>query len=141
MGASPILVVTNRDDLTADWLILELERRKADFVRFNTEDYPQHIKLTWRATGATLALGQRLVDLSSVPAVWFRRPVPPRLGDDVPPRRRDWAEREAREALEACGTPTKGSGSIGQSATCSPASNPNSSSAPSVSDSRSLRRW
>ena len=70
-----ILVVTNRDDLTADWLILELERRGADFVRFNTEDYPEHVRLAWRTSGATLSIRGRRVDLAAVTAVWFRRPV------------------------------------------------------------------
>jgi glutathione synthase/RimK-type ligase-like ATP-grasp enzyme len=96
-----ILVVTNRDDLTADWLILELERRQADFVRFNTEDYPEHVKISWQTSRATLAIGQRQIDLASVRAVWFRRPLQPHLSGDLPPRRREWAEREAREALEA----------------------------------------
>jgi hypothetical protein len=35
-----LLVVTHRNDYTTDWLILELERRGAPFVRFNTEESP-----------------------------------------------------------------------------------------------------
>lgn len=97
-----LLVVTSREDLTADWLILELEKRATDFVRFNTEDFPTRTRLVWRPSGATLQLEASglSVDLAEVSAVWYRRPVPPRL-PDLPPARAEWAEREAREALDA----------------------------------------
>lgn len=94
-----ILVVTNRDDLTAVWLILELERRRAHFVRLNTEDYPAHVRLCWRPCGATLSFGDRNVALDTVGAIWFRRPAPPQL-PELEPARREWATREAREALD-----------------------------------------
>ena len=42
-----ILIVTDRSDQTADWLILELERRGTPFLRFNTEDYPVTARLIW----------------------------------------------------------------------------------------------
>lgn len=94
-----ILVVTNRDDLTADWLILEFEERQTPFVRFNTEDYPERAGITWRAEGASLTLSTGRVDLRDVTAIWFRRPVLPRLSGDG--ERATWAAREAREALDA----------------------------------------
>jgi len=43
-----LLIVTNRQDQTADFLILELKSRKADFIRFNTEDFPTTILLNWK---------------------------------------------------------------------------------------------
>ncbi len=42
-----ILIVTNRQDQTADYLILELKKRKADYLRFNTEDFPHSVRLLW----------------------------------------------------------------------------------------------
>jgi glutathione synthase/RimK-type ligase-like ATP-grasp enzyme len=97
-----LLVVTSREDLTADWLILELEQRGTPFVRFNTEDYPARARLVWRPDYALLELAasNRHIDLREVAAVWYRRPVPPRL-PGLFPERVQWAEREAREALEA----------------------------------------
>jgi hypothetical protein len=94
-----ILVVSNRDDLTADWLILELEQRAVPFTRFNTEDYPELVRLIWRDGEATFVFGDRTLPLSDVGAIWFRRPVLPRL-TSVPPERQEWAAREAREALD-----------------------------------------
>ena len=81
--------------------MLELERRDAAFERFNTEDYPTQARLCWTETGLSeLTVGGRRLVLSEVPAVWYRRPVPPTL----PPRyyagRARWAAEQAREALD-----------------------------------------
>lgn len=94
-----LLVVTERGDLTADWLVLELKRRDVPFLRFNTEDYPQHVGLTWRPDRTELAFGGRCLALEDVDAVWWRRPVPPRMPADLPPAQAQWAAREAQEAL------------------------------------------
>jgi glutathione synthase/RimK-type ligase-like ATP-grasp enzyme len=77
-----------------------LQRRHADFVRFNTEDWPAKVKLTWREAGPdALRFPTRTVTADQIRAVWYRRPVPPQiLGLD--PERARWAEREAREALD-----------------------------------------
>ncbi len=40
-----ILLATNKRDITTDFIVLELRRRGAPFVRFNTEDAP-----TWRVS-------------------------------------------------------------------------------------------
>lgn len=96
-----ILIVTNRSDHTADWLILELERRGSAFVRFNTEDYPGGVRLVWTSIGQQLLeLGERQIDLGQVGAVWYRRPLPP-APELWPTRERArWAMGESREALE-----------------------------------------
>jgi hypothetical protein len=96
-----LLVVTNRDDLTADGVIVELRRRGADFLRFNTEDYPVAAMLRWTAEGeSALRVGGREFDAAEVDTVWYRRPVPPVLPDGLDDDLRDWATREAQEALD-----------------------------------------
>lgn len=96
-----LLIVTNRDDHTADWLIAELHRRGAPFTRFNTEDYPSKVSLRWSPDGAgRLCAGASAVDLGEIAAVWYRRPVPPVLDGDLSVEQRRWAQAEAREALE-----------------------------------------
>ena len=95
-----LLIVTERGDFHADWLAVELGERGVEFVRFNTEDYPQHVGLTWRSDGeATLRIGGREHALASFSAVWYRRPVPPRLPADLAPAAARWAAVESREAL------------------------------------------
>jgi predicted ATP-grasp superfamily ATP-dependent carboligase len=96
-----ILIVTSRSDYTADWLILELTRRGAPFVRFNTEDYPTETLLRWTDGGAgELRFSDRNVDLDDVRSVWYRRPVPPALSPGLPPGQTAWAAAESREALD-----------------------------------------
>ena len=76
-----IIIVTNRQDFTADFLILELQKRHVDYVRFNTEDFPQHVQIVWRidATGLDgyFSFPKAHVDFKDVHSVWYRRPVPP----------------------------------------------------------------
>lgn len=72
------LLVTNRRDITTDFVILELQRRGRAYCRLNTEDFAAAI-LNWRPTQARWQLrieGQDL-DLSAVGAGYYRRPVLP----------------------------------------------------------------
>ena len=94
-----LLIVTERGDLTVDWLILELERRGAPFVRFNTEDYPTLATLAWTPRGAELTISGTRYALSAFDAVWYRRPVAPQLPESLSDAQRSWATREASEAL------------------------------------------
>lgn len=95
-----ILVVTNREDLTADWLILELQRRGSPYVRFNTEDYPQRVALDWSIDEQRLHVGGRELAGEDIDAVWYRRPVSPQLRPGLPAEEEAWATREAAEALK-----------------------------------------
>ena len=101
-----ILIVTNRRDFTADYLVLELNRRRAEYARLNTEDYPICVGLSMSESSS--APGQRLLldrglrlDLDRVRSVWFRRPVSPQVDLAIrEPHARALAETEATEALE-----------------------------------------
>lgn len=82
-----ILIVTNKTDYTADFLILELLRRNIDFVRFNTEDYPSQIELSFeldnsRFEGA-LTINNRRIDLHNITSVWYRRPLDSQPHPDI----------------------------------------------------------
>jgi glutathione synthase/RimK-type ligase-like ATP-grasp enzyme len=95
-----ILIVTNREDFTADWLIVELERRGTPFVRFNTEDYPARTRVSWTDNGLQhLKTERAALDLSEVASVWYRRPVPPAPSNWETRDRAIWAIGEAREVL------------------------------------------
>lgn len=95
-----ILLVTNRDDLTADWLIVELQRRDVDYVRFNTEDYPQRCSIRWRVDAASLTIGSSKLRAKDITAVWYRRPVAPRPRPGLSPDEEAWVVREASAALD-----------------------------------------
>jgi glutathione synthase/RimK-type ligase-like ATP-grasp enzyme len=96
-----VLIVTNRSDLTADWLILELQRRRAPFVRFNTEDYPERCSIGWDLHGRMTLRFRHVVSFEDVEAIWFRRPLAPRPRSDLPREEAVWAAREAAEALSS----------------------------------------
>jgi hypothetical protein len=76
-----IIIVTNRQDYTADFLILELQRRQIDYIRFNTEDYPHKVQVAWKITDGNLSgyflFTKGRVDFSDMKSIWYRRPVPP----------------------------------------------------------------
>ena len=76
-----ILIVTNKNDFTADFLILELLRRKQAYLRFNTEDFPQSIQINWSLGPGGIAGNIRYrgksIDLRSITSIWYRRPISP----------------------------------------------------------------
>jgi glutathione synthase/RimK-type ligase-like ATP-grasp enzyme len=95
-----LLLVTNREDLTADWLVLELDRRGTTFERFNGEDYPTEVWLRWAPDRASLRFGGRDLARADIRSVWWRRPLPPQMPPDLPGPEADWATGEALAALE-----------------------------------------
>ena len=80
-----ILIVTNREDITADFVVLELKKRKEDFIRFNTEDFPEKVKVEAyfkknKLQGQFKFLdSDRIILFSSIKSAWYRRPVLPVL--------------------------------------------------------------
>jgi glutathione synthase/RimK-type ligase-like ATP-grasp enzyme len=71
------LIVTNKRDLTSDFIVRELRRRKLPFFRLNTEDAPS-LTLTHKLGSATMiGDGDVKIDLKNVRAAYFRRPMPP----------------------------------------------------------------
>ena len=70
-------------------------------MRFNTEDYPQQVRLRWTPDESARLISEVYdVDLAEVSAVWYRRPVPPVLPSSLTLEQARWAMAEAREALE-----------------------------------------
>jgi glutathione synthase/RimK-type ligase-like ATP-grasp enzyme len=84
-----ILIVTNTQDLTADFVVRELRRRGSGFARLNTDEFPRfaqgvarfgggqrHARLRWTNR-------ERALDWDSVSAVWYRRPIAPVVEAEV----------------------------------------------------------
>jgi glutathione synthase/RimK-type ligase-like ATP-grasp enzyme len=81
-----VLVVTNKQDVSADWLIRELRRREHDFLPLNTEDLPQ-MATSWHSEAAEFVVRPKdgsTVRLSDISSVWYRRPGRP-YGDRPSP--------------------------------------------------------
>jgi ATP-grasp ribosomal peptide maturase len=87
----PVLVATEADDITADMVITELNRRGVPVVRFNPADIGASLTVSARfgacpapVTGQ-LRTPSRTADLALLRAVYWRRPVWPafpHLGDE-----------------------------------------------------------
>jgi hypothetical protein len=94
------VLVTQRDDLTADLVVLELQERHAEFMRFNTEDFATRATLNWTPHESRLAVRDRVLEPAEVGAVWWRRPAYPSVTTDRPHAQAVWAGGEAQTALE-----------------------------------------
>ncbi|MGC0327049.1 ATP-grasp ribosomal peptide maturase [Streptomyces sp. SAI-170] len=86
-----VLVATEADDVTADMVIIELNRRSVPVVRFNPADIGADLAISARfGTGPAPVTGQvrtpsRTADLTAFRSVYWRRPVWPafdRFGAD-----------------------------------------------------------
>ncbi|MGY4972450.1 ATP-grasp ribosomal peptide maturase [Streptomyces nigrescens] len=80
---TPVLVATEADDITADMVITELNRRSVPVVRFNPSDIGVGLTVSARfGTCPAPVAGQvrtpsRTTDLAHVRAVYWRRPIWP----------------------------------------------------------------
>lgn len=101
-----ILIVTNKNDYTADFLILGLKERDLEFSRLNTEDFPQNIELNLYISNASiegefLIYGEK-VSLQEIDSIWYRRPLPsipdPQISD---PAARRFVLTESKVTLQS----------------------------------------
>ncbi|MBU1700011.1 MAG: hypothetical protein KJ970_03430 [Candidatus Eisenbacteria bacterium] len=100
-----ILIVTNKKDYTADFLILELKRQGEKYVRFNLEDFPQHIRLAWKLNNGVvdgqISFPNLNVEFSEIHSVWYRRPVLPRPDPNIRnPAAYEFAASESQASLD-----------------------------------------
>lgn len=79
-----ILIVTHRADITADYLILELQRRRTPYYRFNTDAFPTEMSLTVHNDGSfQVASEGKTLHSPDIRAAWYRRyEAPPLNGID-----------------------------------------------------------
>ena len=95
-----ILIITNKVDPHVDSVIGRLKERGAGFVRFNTEDFPQKISLTWKTEetyidGEIFLPGGHHTLLSQIRSCWYRRPFPQSLSQNlISQQSREFASNE-----------------------------------------------
>jgi len=99
-----ILIVSNAQDVTANFFQERLEAAAVGFVRLNTERLAQ-VPLTYSVDGAkddrvcgTFVLDGQRVRLTDIRSVYYRRPVAPEFPATLAPGLRDWMENETRRA-------------------------------------------
>jgi hypothetical protein len=100
-----ILVVSNAQDATADFLQARLEAAGVEHARVDTESLA-HQSLSFSVGDRSaphspegyIEIAGRRIALTSVTSVYYRRPVAPTLPPDTPAGLRDWMENEVRRA-------------------------------------------
>ncbi|MFD7546126.1 ATP-grasp ribosomal peptide maturase [Streptomyces sp. NPDC059578] len=103
-GSSPVLVVTQPDDVTADTVIGELNRRNVPVVRLDPGGFPSSVVLSARfgpdGLSGTVRTDSRTLPLDRVRSVYWRRPSPYATTDPfLPSQDIAWCLEEARYGL------------------------------------------
>src|SRR3546814_18957983 len=98
-----LLIVSNRDDLAADFMITRLEEKGIDYFRLDSEDaanlrYSIHCDSS--GIDSLLRSEFREAPLASVDAVWYRRAIHPVGLEDVPEEFGSFAVQALRYPLE-----------------------------------------
>ncbi|MFE5959354.1 ATP-grasp ribosomal peptide maturase [Streptomyces rubiginosohelvolus] len=100
----PVLVATEADDLTADMVISELNRRNVPVARFNPADIGAALTISARfgscpaPVAGQLRTPSRTVELAEVRSVYWRRPVWPAF-DHLEPDDARFAAAQTRYGL------------------------------------------
>ena len=95
-----ILLLTNRQDITADYVVCELKRRNLKYIRFNTEDFPENvlgnIKFRDKTLNGSLEFRDVSVPFQSIESIWFRRPVLSKISSiKIGKKYKDYISRES----------------------------------------------
>lgn len=101
------LILTHANDSSADMVINHLNKKGADHIRFNTEEFPQKVGLELNidsdgASAGTINFPNRKVTLEEISSVWNRRPHRPQIDERVKnAAMRSWAQDEAEQVLQS----------------------------------------
>lgn len=99
-----ILVLTNKEDLTVDYVIDALLSRGENFLRINTEDLPNKVTFTDfiepSGNHTTVKINDDQIKLSDISSVYFRRPGIPEADErEIDDDYRDYINQEWNEIL------------------------------------------
>ncbi len=105
MTKHQIIIVTSQIDPHADAMVLTLKALGHQPIRLNTEDIPLQTVLGFRLQGTDwhgsikLRTNERVIDVSTIRSIWWRRPGMPRLPSDLSPQEREFAQAEIEHVL------------------------------------------
>lgn len=73
-----ILLITNKEDVTVDYVVRELQRQQVSYYRLNTEEIPENVHVYFNLKTDQYLLRDTVngitIDLGRVTSVYFRRP-------------------------------------------------------------------
>jgi glutathione synthase/RimK-type ligase-like ATP-grasp enzyme len=98
-----LLIITEKADLTSDYLILKLLERKIPFIRLNTEDFTASFSFDFSIQNEQesylLNKNGKQIPLQEITGAYFRRPALPNLDGKIPPSQIKFAQREMETVL------------------------------------------
>lgn len=101
-----LLIITNKTDLTSDFLILRMKERGVTFRRLNTEDYGKSFVVDIYTSDMGMCYNVSFsndVEMGEedIGAVYFRQPLAPEVPNDIIPEDRGFHLRESKEILRS----------------------------------------
>jgi hypothetical protein len=95
-----ILVVTSREDATADFLCDRLRRESVSYCRFDTDDDLRQVHVEYDSRGPVLTIRGERLSAAEVNHVWYRRPKPVKPPVETSPPEAWQIAYEWSEAIE-----------------------------------------
>lgn len=94
--AKPVLIATNKQDITVDFIVRELRRRSVPFLRLNTEDLPTATILfdQGQQVGGCIRTASGSYDLGAFGSAYYRRPEAPIPHAELSPEASAYALQE-----------------------------------------------
>jgi glutathione synthase/RimK-type ligase-like ATP-grasp enzyme len=99
----PLLIVTHREDLAADFVIVRLRERGLAYYRLNSDELATSAIMFRAGCGTlvrTLATADAAIDLERVRSVWYRRAIRPLASDRIDTSLRPFVAAELRHVCE-----------------------------------------
>ena len=97
-----ILFITNKEDITTDFVVKRIREERADYYRFNTEDLFNCVDISLdfeRNKFQLLDKRKGVIDLNNVTSVYFRRPKLPKIPPDLATWERNFLIKEYHSLL------------------------------------------
>lgn len=101
-----ILLLTNKDDITIDFVVRELQNRGCSYYRLNTEDIPEIVRVSFSINEDSYIIydtvKRQYINLNDVSAVYFRRPKISDLShiSEISPQEKRYLQSELASLLE-----------------------------------------
>jgi glutathione synthase/RimK-type ligase-like ATP-grasp enzyme len=105
MSNNRIVIITNREDITADYVVMELTKRNVPFFRFNTEDFPHDVSMSFNLAqgciGGQFKSRELTLPFHDITSIWYRRPGVPSFNQAVlDPGLKEYCVKESYYALD-----------------------------------------
>lgn len=98
-----LLIITNKNDLTADFLIARLIEQNKPYFRLNAEDLTQadfSFSIDNGSLRRELGIPTKKVEFSDISCVWYRRKIQVQPRDNVPSEQRRFITGEITHLME-----------------------------------------